>query len=940
MRPDGPKRGLERNAARMLSDKILRPLLVAAAFVLCAAAEPPVTGAGGGVPDRRIVQVPPGFDRDHDRVADSLEQRVAAGRAKVLAGTQSLDLLVALDHRPSAADRDAAAKAGARLLGSDSELVYALRVALPAPGGDRGKALRRLAAMPGVVLIEENTIGHATCYHATRQTGARRVWTSYGFLGQSDTSIAVLDTGLDDTHPDFAADKWAAWKDFAGADYLVQDESPARRDFHGHGTAVASLACGSGAAAGMATETGQLAISEGRSFTPTWEYCDPTHAYPMPFPVNTTGYADSQTVEGRVYWKDADPGYTVSLCLMNEAMQHLPGALACRSWASDGDQPLVAYGTVAPGVNSFNYFALPCADQAGASPGSAYWLQVRTPMSPAGDGQNLMAGVAAQCRVVAVKVLDDNGLTNAQIVIQGLEWVRGQRVNHHIVAANMSFDFETRNTTVETAVNNLSIEGVVCVAAAGNRRSLGGEMMTSPAKARRCITVASISDQDAITSYSSPGDSDSHKPDLAAPGGSILTQRAIVAADSNDGERNYDPATGTEWFEPDDFFPNDYAEEYGTSMSAPQVAGAAALMAQAMGKATLTGDEALRIKMLLLMTATETNQQAEVEPDPVLNRASAGGWDRSEGYGRLNIDAAIKAAVSPCEWPSIWRATLGPGADQARAWARQITLNTGLTHQITLTNPPGADFDLYLYAHGLTADGLPTVVAASTSAGTGGTETLAVTLPADSERSFYLVVKRVSGTGEFTLRYRISSPTLAVGWNLISLPLAPVSFSPPEVFSGIPVDQRLFRYDPATQSYIVYSAANPDAFGSCDSHHGYWLYLDLARPFSYEAALPSCDPELDVSLPGWHLIGDPVADLPIADYLIEDTASGEQISFGEAVQRGWVGCPFYGWSTSLVGYTTHCLSGPPVEDSDRLSLWHGYWMNTAQPDLSLIMPRD
>jgi subtilisin family serine protease len=78
-----------------------------------------------------------------------------------------------------------------------------------------------------------------TLDHSVPQIGAPDVWAA-GYDG-SGVTVAILDTGIDPTHPDLE-DKVIAGQDFTGAGTTV--------DGNGHGTHVASIVAGSGAASG------------------------------------------------------------------------------------------------------------------------------------------------------------------------------------------------------------------------------------------------------------------------------------------------------------------------------------------------------------------------------------------------------------------------------------------------------------------------------------------------------------------------------------------------------------------------------------------------------------------------------------------------------------------------------------------------------------------
>jgi subtilisin family serine protease len=157
-------------------------------------------------------------------------------------------------------------------------------------------------------------------------------------------------------------------------------------------------------------------------------------------------------------------------------------------------------------------------------------------------------GVAKQVRLRGVRVLDCNGAGSTSAIIAGVDWVRQNRTNPAV--ANLSLG-GTLNTTLNTAVTNLSNSGVFVAVAAGNSNS--NACNYSPASATAVFTTASSESNDAKRSSSNWGSC----VDGYAPGGSITST----------------------WIN------GGTATISGSSMASPHVAGVAALYKATYGNA-------------------------------------------------------------------------------------------------------------------------------------------------------------------------------------------------------------------------------------------------------------------------------------------------------------------------------------------------------------------
>src|SRR3954451_22094739 len=185
-------------------------------------------------------------------------------------------------------------------------------------------------------------------------------------------------------------------------------------------------------------------------------------------------------------------------------------------------------------------------------------------------------GMAPDAKLVSLKISGADGATDVTLVLEALEWLKDFASTYNIRVVNLSLGFASSQSygvdPLDYAVERLWSAGITVITAAGNGGNAPGTVLV-PGNDPFVITVGSSNDRttvnnndDKLATFSSSGPTVDGvaKPDLLAPGRSVVSSRS--------------PGSTVDRANPDSAIGDVYGKGSGTSFSTAIVSGVAALV--------------------------------------------------------------------------------------------------------------------------------------------------------------------------------------------------------------------------------------------------------------------------------------------------------------------------------------------------------------------------
>jgi serine protease AprX len=310
----------------------------------------------------------------------------------------------------------------------------------------------------------------------------------------------------------------------------------------------------------------------------------------------------------------------------------------------------------------------------------------------AGSGAASMGGVrgvAPDANIISLKIAGKDGSADITHVMAALQWAVTFKDAYNIKVVNLSLGTDStqdyRIDPLNMAVERAWQAGLTVVVSASNRGPAAGTI-TKPADDPYVITVGAVNDQttpglgdDTVSDFSGAGPTAANglaKPDVAAPGGSVVSSRVPGSYIDNafPGGR-----VGAAYF-----------KGSGTSFASAVTSGSAALVLSRNG--SLTPDQ---VKARLVDTARDGTSTDH-------NRVGAG-WLDAYAATVSNSTAAANQGLTPSNGTGSLQLSRGSLSTYVQTGTALDTLGGLVPLYLPVTGlvtPQGLAFDLDAYLHG------------------------------------------------------------------------------------------------------------------------------------------------------------------------------------------------------------------------------------------------
>ena len=221
------------------------------------------------------------------------------------------------------------------------------------------------------------------------------------------------------------------------------------------------------------------------------------------------------------------------------------------------------------------------------------------------DNGKGISGIAAECSIMPVKILDSEAHGSVLTLIQGLDFAVANGADIINMSVSFPMGFEP-GAALQQAITDAHEAGVILVAAAGN---LGLSEVSYPAAFNECIAVGAVNSDKKRAEYSNWGAA----LDIMAPGGDSVDRDA-------DGQP--DAILSTAFAEGRPCEQVGYWFGAGTSQAAAHVSAVAAL---------------------LLSNGAENSDRVRNAILKMASKLESNDWDELTGYGLIDPEKSLKS---------------------------------------------------------------------------------------------------------------------------------------------------------------------------------------------------------------------------------------------------------------------------------------------------------